>query len=166
MTRPFATIEFVRLALDHAEVRGLDDRGLHRRGVKLAIGLGARPADRRTLAAIEHAELDAAGIRDAAHQAVQRIDLADQMALAKAADRGIAGHRADGRKTVRHQGRTGAHPRSRARSLAAGVAAADDDHVERFSALRSCRDFYRGDGKSRKQNLRGVDVRVKRGCFT
>ena len=71
-----------------------------------------------------------AGIRDPAHQAVQRIDLADQMALAEAADRGIAGHRADGRKAMGHQRRPGAHARRRARGLAAGVAAADDDNVE------------------------------------
>ena len=106
------------------------DRGLHRRRIELAVGLGARPADRRTLAAVQHPKLDAAGIGDPAHQAVQRIDLADQMALAETADRGIAGHRADGRKAMGHQRGLRAHPRSRARGLAAGMAAADDDDVE------------------------------------
>ena len=69
-------------------------------GVELAVGLSPRPAHRRTLAAIEHSKLDAAGIGDPAHQAIQRIDLADQMALAETADGGIAGHRANGGKTV------------------------------------------------------------------
>ena len=106
------------------------DRGLHGRGIELAVGLGARPAHRRTLAAIEHAELDAGGIGDPAHQAVQRIDLADQMALAEPADRRIAGHRADGREAMRHQRGPGAHARGSRRGFAAGMAAADDDDVE------------------------------------
>ena len=103
---------------------------LHRRGIELAIGLGARPAHRRTLASVEHPKLDAAGIGDPAHQPVQRIDLADQVALAEPADRWIAGHRADGREPVRHQRGPRTHARGRGRGLAAGVAAADDDNVE------------------------------------
>ena len=70
------------------------------------------------------------GIRDAAHQPIQRIDLADQMALAETADRGIAGHRTDGRKAMGHQRRRRAHAAGRARGFAAGVASADDDDVE------------------------------------
>ena len=129
--------QLIRLAFDHAEIGGLADRGLHRGGVKLAVGLGARSADGRTLAAVQHPELDAAGIGDPAHQAVQGVDLADQMTLAETADGGIAGHRADGRKAVGHQRGLRAHPRSRARGLAAGVAAADDDDVEGL-ARNSC----------------------------
>ena len=112
------------------EVRGLADRPLHRCGVELAVGLRARPAHRRSLAAVEHAELDAALVGDPAHQAVERIDLAHQMALAEPADRRIAGHRADGREPVRDQRRARAHARSRSRSLAAGMAAADHDDIE------------------------------------
>ncbi len=123
--------QLIRLAFDHAEIGGLPDRGLHGGGVKLAVRLGARSADRRTLAAVQHPKLDPAGIGDPAHQTVQGIDLADQMTLAETADGGIAGHRSDGRETMGHQGRLGAHPRSRARGFAAGVAAADDDDVER-----------------------------------
>ena len=122
--------QLIRLAFDHAEIGGLPDRGLHGRGIKLAVRLGPRSADRRTLAAVQHPKLDAAGIGDPAHQTIQGIDLADQMALAETADGGIAGHRADGRETMGHQGGLRAHPRSRARGLAAGVAAADDDDVE------------------------------------
>lgn len=81
-------------------------------------------------AAVQHSELDATGIGDPPHQAVQGIDLANQMALAETADRGVAGHGADGREAVRHQGRLCPHPRSRARGFAAGMAAADDDDVE------------------------------------
>ena len=94
--------QLIRLPFDHAEIGGLPDRGLHPRGVKFSVGLGARSANRRTLAAIEHAKLDAAGVGDPAHQTVQRIDLTDQMTLAETADRGIAGHRADSRKAMGH----------------------------------------------------------------
>ena len=71
-----------------------------------------------------------AGIGDAAHQAVERIDLAHQMALAEPADRRIARHRADGREPLRDKRGARAHARGRGGGLAAGVAAADDDHVE------------------------------------
>ena len=130
VTRPSDDNELVRLALDHAEIGGLADGGLHRRGIELAVGLGTRTPHGRTLAAVEHAELDARRIGHPAHQPVERIDLADQMALAETADGGIAGHRADGRKAMGHQRRPRTHARRRARGLAAGVAAADDDDVE------------------------------------
>ena len=110
---------------------------LHRGGIELAVGLGARAAHRRALAAVENAELDAAGIGDSAHQAVERVDLPDQMALAEPADRRIAGHGADRRESVRDQRGRGAHARGRGRGFAAGVAAADHDDIEcsRFPTL-------------------------------
>ena len=122
--------QVVDLRLDHREVRGFADRALHGLAVELAVGLGARPAHRRPFAAVEHAELDAARIGDAAHQPVQRIDFAHQMALAEPADRGIAGHLADSVEAVRDQRRLRAHARGCGRGLAAGMAAADDDDVE------------------------------------
>ena len=77
---------------------GRPDGLLHGGRIAGAIGLGTRPAHRRALAAIEHPELDAAAIGHAAHQAIERIDLAHQMTLAETADRRIAGHRPDGRE--------------------------------------------------------------------
>ena len=103
---------------------------LHRRRIELAVGLGARTAHCRSLAAIEHAKLDAAGIGDAAHQAVERVDLADQMAFAEPADGGIAGHGADGGEAMGDQRRARAHARGGGRRLTAGMAAADDNHIE------------------------------------
>ncbi len=124
--------QIVGLAFDDAEIGGLADRGLHGRGVELAIGLGARTPHRRTLATIEHAKLNAGGIGHPAHESIQRIDLADQMALAETTDRRIAGHRADGRKAMRHQCSHGSHARSRAGGLATGVAASNNNDVESF----------------------------------
>ena len=64
-----------------------------------------------------------------AHQAVERVDLADQMALAKPANGRIAGHFADGGEAVGDQCRARADPGRGSSRLAAGMAAADDDHV-------------------------------------
>ena len=79
------------------------DRLLHGLAIELAVGLGARSAHRRTLGAVEQAELDSGLIGDAAHQPVQRIDLAHQMTLAESADGRIAGHLADRREAMGHQ---------------------------------------------------------------
>jgi hypothetical protein len=122
--------QIVRLAFDHGQVRGLPDRPLHRFCVEFSVGLRARSAHRRPLAAVENAELDAALVYDPAHQAIERIDLAHQMTFAEPADRRVAGHRTDGREPVRDKRRARAHTRSRSRSLAAGVAAANHNDIE------------------------------------
>ena len=116
-------------SLDHLEVRRGADRCLHRPAVELAVGLGAGALHRRALAAVQHAELDAGGIGHLSHQAVERVDLADEMPLAEPANGRIAGHFADRREAVGDQRRARAYPRRRRRGLAAGMAAADDDHV-------------------------------------
>ena len=74
---------------------------LHRQAIELAVGLGARALHRRALAAVEDAELDAGGVGGAAHQPVERVDLAHQMALAEPADRRIA---ATSRRSCRSAG--------------------------------------------------------------
>ena len=70
-----------------------------------------------------------AGIGHPAHQPVERVDLAHEMALPKPADGRIAGHLADRGEAMRDERRLGAHPRRSRRRLAAGMAAADHDHV-------------------------------------
>ena len=64
-----------------------------------------------------------------AHQPVEGVDLAHQVALAQAADGRVAGHLADGLELVGEQQGARAEARRRGRGLAAGVPAADDDHV-------------------------------------
>jgi hypothetical protein len=54
------------------------------------------------------------------------------MALAEAADRGIAGHGADGCELVRHQSCSRAQPRGSGRGFAAGMPATDHDDIEGF----------------------------------
>ena len=98
---PSAMTKRLGLGLDHRQIGGLDDQPLHRQAIELAVGLGARPLHRRALAAVEDAELDAGGVGGAAHQAVERVDLAHQMALAEPADRRIA---ATSRRSCRSAG--------------------------------------------------------------
>jgi hypothetical protein len=83
-------LQIVGLAFDDSEVGGRLDGVLHRAGIEGAVRLRARPSHCWTLAAIEDAELDAALIGNPTHQPIQSIDLADQMALAEAADGGVA----------------------------------------------------------------------------
>ena len=103
---------------------------LHRRPVELPVRLRPRTPDRRTLAPVEHPELDAGPVRGQTHDPVERVDLPDQMSLAETADRGVARHGADRRERLRHQGGRCTHPRRGRSRLGAGVAAAHHDHVE------------------------------------
>ena len=80
--------QVVDLAFDDIESLAVSrSRALHGAAIELAVGLGPGPAHRRPLPAVEHAELDAGPVRGDAHDAVERVDLADQVALADAADR-------------------------------------------------------------------------------
>src|SRR4029077_16606667 len=97
--------------------------------IKLAVSLGARSADGWTFAAVEQPKLDAGAIRRTANDAVERIDLADEMALGKAANRRVARHFADRGAVLRQQQRLGAEPCGSGRGFAAGMAAADHDYV-------------------------------------
>ena len=84
---------------------------------------------RRAFAAIEHPKLNARGIDCLAHRAAERIDLANDLPLADAADRRIAAHLAD-RVAIRgEQGRFGSQSGSRQRGFGASMAGANNDHI-------------------------------------
>ena len=68
------------------------ERASHPCAVDPLVRLGARRPDRRAAAAIQQLELNAGRVDRAAHQAAERVDLAHQVALRRAADRRIAGH--------------------------------------------------------------------------
>ena len=118
------------LGFDHAEMFNVRNRRLHGLAVELAVGLCSRAAHGRAFGAVEDAELDAGLVRNPSHKPVERIDFADKMAFAKPADGRIAGHCADRCKGQRDEGGLCAHPRGRRRRLAAGMAAADHDHIK------------------------------------
>ena len=96
----------------------------------LPIGLGAGSPHRGALAAVQGAELDAGVIGAARHDAAECVDLADQVALADAADRRVAAHLPERVDAVGEQQRAGAPAGGRQGGFGAGMAAADDDHVE------------------------------------
>ena len=98
--------------------------------VQHAVGLGAGGADGRAFRGIQDAELDTGFVGGRCHRPAQRIDLADQMALADAANRRIAAHRPERVEVVGQQQRVRTRPRRGKRSLGAGVTAADDDDIE------------------------------------
>ena len=112
------------------KICGCQDCGLHRLPVQLAVSLSARPLYGGTLGAVQHPELNASSIGDAAHQTVESIDFTDQMPLAEAADGRVARHFANGRETVGDQGSARAHSSRRRRCFTARMAAADHNHVK------------------------------------
>ena len=97
--------------------------------VKFAVGLRSWAAHRRTLTAIEQAELDASRVRHSPHQPVERVDFAHEMALPQPADRRIARHCSDRVEAQRNKRgfRTGAS--GGGCGFATGVPAPDDDNI-------------------------------------
>ncbi len=116
--------------------------------VKHAISLGASGAYGRSLAAVENAELDAGEIRGRGHGAAQGIDLLDQMALADAADGGVAAHLAESFHIMREQQGAHTHASGRQGRFGTGMAAADHDDVETgrkvHHAPRACWQEFKG----------------------
>ena len=118
-----------RFALDHLQPRLPVDQVVDRLPVAAPVGLDPGPPHRGALAGVEHPIVDRGLVRGAGDQAVIRVDLADEMALAEPAHRRVARHRADLVAAEADQGHRGAEPRRRGRGLGAGMAAADDDDV-------------------------------------
>ena len=87
---------------------------------------------RRTLAAVEHAVLDAGRIRGARHLAAERIDLTHQMPLGCTADRRVTGHIADRVQIDGEAGGFHAEPGRSERSLDARMSCANHNNVKRF----------------------------------
>ena len=117
------------LPLAEVEPPRVLDHPLHRRAVAGAVALRARGADGGAARGIERPELDGREVGDAAHLAAERVDLADQVALRRPADGGVARHLADAVEAHRQHERGRAHARRRQRGLAPGMARADHDHV-------------------------------------
>ena len=93
------------------------------------VGLGSRPVHGGALAAVEHAEVDAGLVDGPAHDAAQRVDLANDLPLGHATNGRVAAHLGHRIEVVGEQDRLGAHPRSGQCGLAAGMARSDDDDI-------------------------------------
>ena len=124
-----ADLHVEHVAGDDLKIGPCLEQFLHGVPIELAIRLGTGATDRRPLAAIEHPELDAAAIGRERHDAVESVDLANQMALAQPADRRVARHDPDEVRLVRDQSRARAVTRRSRGGLGAGMAATDDDDI-------------------------------------
>ena len=103
----------------------------HGADVGLAVALGAGASDGGPFAAVEEAVLDGGRIGDLGHQAAEGVDFADDLALGEAADGGVAGHLGDAFGGDGEQRGPCAEASGGGGGLAAGVAGADDEDVER-----------------------------------
>ncbi len=116
------------LLLEQREVRRVLQGPADELAIQLPVGLGARGADRRPLAGIEGAELDAGVIGSARHDAAQASISRTRCPLADAPDGGVAAHLPEGVDAVGEQQGTGTAARCGERGFGAGMATADDDH--------------------------------------
>ena len=101
------------------DVRLRGERVAHPCAVSMLVRLRARRPHRRAAAAVEQLELNAGRVDRQAHQAAERVDLADEVALRRPADRRIARHQRDGLGRQRARDRRGsrdAPPPTRPRS--------------------------------------------------
>ena len=126
-----STTQVDDLALDHPQVRLRAKRRLHRRAVERAVGLGARTLRRRALAAVQQAELDAGARRPPGPSAPSSASISrtrwplPSPPIAGLHD--ISPSRSKRWVTSSRRARPCRAPPARPR---AGVAAADDDHVD------------------------------------
>ena len=117
------------LRLLDAQVRLQLERVLHHGLILAPVGLRAQRVHGRALAAVEHPVLDAGPIGRACHLAAERIELAHKVALARAADGGVAGHVADGIHIDGKADGVQPEPGGGQRGLNARVPRADDGDV-------------------------------------
>ncbi len=119
--------QIVDFAFDNIEIRGGGKFGLHRLAIELSVLLGPRPTHRGTFAAVEDAKLYTALVGDPSHDAIERVDFPDQMALAQPADGRIAAHFADRCESVRDESRRDAKTRRGGCSFRSRVSSTDNN---------------------------------------
>ncbi len=77
-------------AFNDPKIVGIADRRLHGLSIKLAVSLRPWSANGRALATVQKAELDSAKVRSTGHHTVERVNFANEMAFAQAANSWIA----------------------------------------------------------------------------
>jgi hypothetical protein len=95
-----------------------------------AIGLKSGAVNGWTFASIEHPPMDAGAVRGARHQAVEHIQLADQVPFADSSNRWIAGHLTNVLAAERDKSDSRAAASRGCRRFAAGMTGTDDQDVE------------------------------------
>src|SRR5215472_15462232 len=111
-------------SLDNIETLRLGQQFGDSPAIELPVSLRAGATHRGSLAAVQDAELYSGPVNCQAHDAVECIDLAYQMAFAEPADRRVARHLADGRPLVGQEQCRGANPCRGGCRLATGMPAA------------------------------------------
>jgi hypothetical protein len=104
----------------------------HLDAIELLVALGAGAPDSGTARGVEESELDADGVGNFAHDAAERVDLADEMALGDTTDGRIAAHLGDEVEVHGDERGLEAHARGSHGSLAAGVTGAHDNDIVLF----------------------------------
>ncbi len=120
----------VNRAFDDRQVFLIGQNILHRFAIQLPISLRAWAAHSRSLGTVQHSELDPSAVNRTTHHTVKRVDLANHMPLAKPANSRVARHFSDTISTVCDQCGFRSHARSRSRSLAPGMAPANNNHIK------------------------------------
>lgn len=104
--------------------------------VAAPVGLHPEGMNGRAFSFIEHPALDKAVVGSDSHHAAEGVDLADEVAFRRSADRGVAG---EVRDRVQRQGKENgfrAQTRRRHRRFDPGVSAADDRDIITFQLVR------------------------------
>ena len=103
--------------------------------VALLVCLRPRRPDGGASTSIQELELNSRRVDCLAHQAAERIDLANEVSLGRAADGGIARHVRNRIGRERAQANVTTQSRCRVRRLDARVASTDNHHIERHHGL-------------------------------
>ena len=128
-TRPPVTTRSATSCWNSGEVRLVLEQPADRLAVEHPVRLRAGGTHRRSLARVQGPELDAGPVGGTRHRPAQGVDLAHQVSLADAPDRGIAAHLPQGLDALGDQQRARTHARGSQGGLGAGMAAADDDDL-------------------------------------
>ena len=97
------------------------------------VRLGAQGPNGRAAAGVEHPLLNGSGIGEAADHATEGIHFMHELAFGRSTNGRVAGLPGDPVEIESKQGGTEPQTSSRDCSLATGMTAPDDDHVEHFS---------------------------------
>ena len=119
----------VDAVLPEVDVGGLFQHATPFAGEEVAVVLAAGAPHGRSLAAVEHAELDGAAVADDAGVATQGIHLAHDLPLGHAPHGGVAAHLSDDPHVHGDQEHAGAQVGRCRRRFAAGMAAAHHHHI-------------------------------------
>ena len=129
--------QVVHALLEQPQIGLALEGGAHRPAVQPPVGLGPGGPHRRALAGVQYPELDTGPVDGLGHEPAEGVDFPHQMALADAADGGVAAHLAQGVQILGQQQGGRAHAGAGERRLGAGMAATHHDHIEPVSRVQA-----------------------------